>query len=208
MATGFAIRGLALLAVLRGDEAASREQYSSLEPLQGFLNAETSCSDRVLGLLAQTMGNLDQAAAHFEDALAFCRKAGYRPELAWTCCDYADTLLQRNEPGDREKAMSLLDESLAISSELGMRPLMERVLNQRDRVELSPEASPAYPDGLTQREVEVLCLIARGKSNPEIAQELFISVRTVSTHVSNILNKINAANRAEAATYASRWGLL
>ena len=49
-----------------------------------------------------------------------------RPELAWTCCDYADTLLQRNEPGDREKTMSLLDESLAISSELGMRPLMER----------------------------------------------------------------------------------
>ncbi len=40
-------------------------------------------------------------------------------KLAWTCCDYADTLLQRNEPGDREKAMSLLDECLAISSELG-----------------------------------------------------------------------------------------
>jgi hypothetical protein len=57
---------------------------------------------------------------------------GYRPELAWTCCDYADTLLQRKEPGDREKAMAMLDESLAISSELGMRPLMERVLSRRD----------------------------------------------------------------------------
>jgi len=42
------------------------------------------------------------------------------------------TLLQRNEPGDRERAMSLLDESLAISSELGMRPLMERVLSRRE----------------------------------------------------------------------------
>jgi len=51
--------------------------------------------------------------------------------LAWTCCDYADTLLQRNDSGDREKAMSLLDESLSISSELGMRPLMERVLSRR-----------------------------------------------------------------------------
>ncbi len=88
--------------------------------------------DRVLGLLAQTMGNIDQASGHFEDALAFCRRAGYRPELAWTCCDYADTLLQRNEPGDREKAMSLLYESLAISNGLGMRPLMERVLSWRD----------------------------------------------------------------------------
>jgi len=43
-------------------------------------------------------------------------------QIIQTCCDYADTLLQRNETGDRERAMSLLDESLAISSELGMRP--------------------------------------------------------------------------------------
>ncbi len=78
------------------------------------------------------LGNLDLAAEHFEDTQAFCRKADYRLELAWTCCDYADTLLQRNEPGDREKAMSLLDESLAISSELGMWPLMERVLSRRE----------------------------------------------------------------------------
>jgi len=89
-------------------------------------------NDRLLGLLAQTMGNLDQATIHFDDALAFCRKAGYRPELAWTCCDYADLLLQRNNEGDRATATSLLDESLAISSDLGMRPLMERVLSQRE----------------------------------------------------------------------------
>jgi hypothetical protein len=83
-------------------------------------------------MLAQTIGNLHQAASHFEDAATFCRKAGYRPELAWTCCDYADTLFQRNNSGDREKAMSLLDESLVISSELGMRPLRERVLSRRE----------------------------------------------------------------------------
>ncbi|MEE9261262.1 MAG: tetratricopeptide repeat protein [Dehalococcoidia bacterium] len=85
-----------------------------------------------LCLLAQTMGNMDKAAEHFEGALAFCRRAGFRPELAWTLCDYADALLQRNEPGDREKATSLLNESLSISNELGMRPLMERVLSRRD----------------------------------------------------------------------------
>ena len=67
-----------------------------------------------------------------KDALAFCRKAGYRPELAWTCCDYADTLRERNGEGDRAMSLSLLDESLAISSELGMRPLMERVLSRRE----------------------------------------------------------------------------
>jgi len=78
------------------------------------------------------MGNLDQAAAHFEDALAFCRKAGFRPVLAWTCCDYADTLREKNGEGDWAQATSLLDESLAVSSELGMRPLMKRVLSRRE----------------------------------------------------------------------------
>ncbi len=53
-------------------------------------------------------------------------------KLTWTCCDYADLLLERNNEADRAKAMSLLDESLAISSELGMRPLMERVLSRRE----------------------------------------------------------------------------
>ncbi len=78
------------------------------------------------------MSELDQATVHFEDALSFCRKAGFRPELGWTCCDYADTLRERDAEGDRAKAISLLDESLAISNELGMRPLMERVLSRRE----------------------------------------------------------------------------
>ena len=58
------------------------------------------------------------------------------PDLARTRYDYADTLLQRNKSGDRAKGLSLLDESLAISSELGMRPLMERVLSRRDILKL------------------------------------------------------------------------
>jgi len=69
---------------------------------------------------------------HFVDAMDFCRKADNRPELARTCCNYVGCLLQRNEPGDQEKARTLLDESLAISSELSMRPLMERVLSRRE----------------------------------------------------------------------------
>ena len=73
-----------------------------------------------------------KSGAYFEDSLLFCRKAGYRPELAWTCCDYADMLRERNGDGDRSRAITLLDESLAISSELGMRPLMERVLSRRE----------------------------------------------------------------------------
>ena len=108
------------------------EQYKAIKQWSGTILNPILATDRLLGLLAHTMGNLVQAGSHFEDALTFSRKAGYRPELAWTYCDYADTLLQRNVDGDHAKAMSLLDESLAISSELGMRPLMERVLSRRD----------------------------------------------------------------------------
>ena len=89
-------------------------------------------SGHMLGLLAQAIGKLDQTAVHFEDSFLFCRKAGQQPELAWTCCDYADMVRERNGEGDRTKAISLLGESLAISSELGMQPLMERVLSRRE----------------------------------------------------------------------------
>ncbi|MCH8282795.1 MAG: AAA family ATPase, partial [Chloroflexi bacterium] len=124
---------LGLIAVIKGDTKMAEEQYVALQssPAMMAIGLVIS-SERILGLLAQTMGNLDQAATHFEDALAFCRNAGYRPELAWTCCDYADMLLERNDENNRAAAMALLDESLAISSELGMRPLMERVLSRRE----------------------------------------------------------------------------
>ena len=65
-----------------------------------------------------------------------------------------------------------------------------------------------YPAGLTAREVEVLRLVATGKSNRDIAEELYIAPRTVANHVTNILNKTGVANRTEAATYANRNGLV
>ena len=78
------------------------------------------------------MNKNNDAQTHFEYALTFCLKAGYRPELAWSLCDYADMLLERNAEGDHDNAMIHLEESLAISTELGMKPLMERVLSRRD----------------------------------------------------------------------------
>ena len=74
-------------------------------------------------------------------------------------------------------------------------------------MESTPLRGPAYPDGLTQRELDVIRLVAAGRTDREIAGELVISVRTVTTHVGNILNKTGAANRAEAASYATRHGL-
>ena len=207
-AARIAVAGLALLAVVRKDVAAAQQQYDSLLHRGTVAQALIPPIDRLLGLLAHTMGNSNQAVAHFEDALAFCRKAGYRTELAWTCCDFADTFLQRNNTGDHATAMSLLDESLAISGELGMRPLMERVIAFQERAQAQPAKTPAYPDGLTQREVEVLRLIAAGQTDREIAEDLVIAESTVRRHVSNIYAKIGANNRAEATRYTLRENLL
>ena len=83
--------------------------------------------------------------------------------MAWACCDYADALYHGDGPVDRTKTIELLDEALAITAELGMRPLMERTVTIRESLTSQPQAIPAYPNGLTQREVEVLRLIAQGK---------------------------------------------
>lgn len=57
---------------------------------------------------------------------------------------------------------------------------------------------------LTKRELEILCLVAEGKTNKEIGEELFITIKTVKTHVTNILSKLEVADRTQAAVYAHR----
>ncbi len=96
----------------------------------------------------------------------------------------------------------LLEEALAISTELGMRPLVERIVGLNDAIEAQPGKAPANPGGLTEREVEVLRLIAAGNSNRAIASDLVLSVRTVERHITNIYRKINARGRADATVYA------
>jgi DNA-binding NarL/FixJ family response regulator len=102
----------------------------------------------------------------------------------------------------------------ATAAGLGARPLREEVeaLARRARVELPGEAAadggPAAKLGLTDREVEVLALLADGRTNRQIGTELFISAKTASAHVSRIFDKLGVANRAEAADAAHRLGLV
>jgi DNA-binding NarL/FixJ family response regulator len=69
------------------------------------------------------------------------------------------------------------------------------------------EASPGAALGLTEREAEVIRLVAAGWSNQQIADALFITRKTASVHVSNIMGKLGAQNRVEAAAVAHRLGL-
>ena len=70
-----------------------------------------------------------------------------------------------------------------------------------------PSNLPPADEPLTEREIEVLIFVARGYTNQDIANALFISERTVRTHVSNILSKLHLANRTQAALYALKEGL-
>ncbi|RLC76142.1 MAG: DNA-binding response regulator [Chloroflexi bacterium] len=89
--------------------------------------------------------------------------------------------------------------------ELWLHPTIARkVIGELDR---PPQDLPPTKEPLTQRELEVLKLIARGLTNPEIATELGISAGTVRFHVSNILSKLHLANRTQAALYALQEGL-
>jgi len=88
--------------------------------------------------------------------------------------------------------------------ESSLHPMIARKLLQ----ELSrPADQPPAPEPLTEREVEVLQLVAQGHSNQSIADQLVISEATVRTHVSNILGKLHLASRTQAALYALRQGL-
>ena len=205
----FARAGLGLIAALRYDGDGALEQYAFLVlERQTMLLGNLGAVDRILGLLAQAMGDLDMAAEHFEDALTFCRRAAYRPELGWTCCQYAAALRQRQGPDDAELAQALADEAHAIAAELGMPTLQARAAALRNIDDARMAKAPGYPDKLTRREVEVLRLIATGKSNAEVGAELHISLNTVKRHIANIFSKTGVANRAEAATYAVRRDLI
>ncbi|MGW6410783.1 helix-turn-helix transcriptional regulator [Streptomyces vinaceus] len=118
--------------------------------------------------------------------------------------------------GDRACAASLLGEAYATAERLGSRRLREdlALLAQRARLPLTGADAPAAPPapapdpvealGLTSRERDVLSLVAVGRSNRQIAEELFISPKTASVHVSNILAKLGVAGRGEAAALAHR----
>jgi NarL family two-component system response regulator LiaR len=76
----------------------------------------------------------------------------------------------------------------------------------QDQEEPAPEST--LLGDLTEREIDVLRLVAQGVSNPEIAEELYITVNTVKTHLRNILDKLHVENRTQAATYAVQKGLI
>jgi ATP/maltotriose-dependent transcriptional regulator MalT len=161
----------------------------------------------------------DMRAAWDEAAQAW-EAAGQPYPLAVALLRSAEAALSA---GDRDDGTARLRRTAALAQRLGARPLSDDIalLARRARISLDNPADDAdaqaapgraghaqIPEperpGLTAREFEVLRLVAAGRSNREIASELFISVKTASVHVSNILGKLSVTSRGEAAAAAHR----
>jgi DNA-binding CsgD family transcriptional regulator len=148
--------------------------------------------------------------AAWQRALA-AAEASYTPPhhlayILWRCAQSA------HEAEDATLTADYAGRARAIASRLEMRPLLEALDALAPETEDPPEpaasAKAANVPALTQREMEVLRLLAEGRTNGQIGETLFIATKTVSTHVSNILAKLGVSTRMQAVAAAGRHGLL
>ena len=154
--------------------------------------------DSILALLATLTNQNKDARLHVERSLQLLSKNEAWPLLARAQFEGAQALA----PFDAGAAAALLHESEALAQQLNMSALLNAIATQKQA------GNQGYPDGLTERETEVLALLSLGRSNKDITKVLGISLSTTATHVRNILSKTGCANRTEAAAYALQHKIL
>jgi DNA-binding CsgD family transcriptional regulator len=159
---------------------------------------------RNLGRLAALLGRHEDAIGHFRDALGANSRLGAGPLIVWTRLNWAETLADRGRSHDLAEAHSLARQAATEARRLDMPGPTGRadvLLRQLG------DALQAYSP-LTIREREVAILVASALTNHDIAERLVVSERTVESHVSNILRKLDLASRTHIATWALRSGFI
>jgi ATP/maltotriose-dependent transcriptional regulator MalT len=196
-------RGRGLLDRLR----AQAEKLAAAGPLQQAhrLTFAAEAAEAAEAAQAGDSSGADALAAWDASARAW-ESLGQPYSLARALARAARAAMDR---GDRDTAAERLTRAAPLAESLGAGPLCEQIgsLARRARLGLPSVPSGGQPPGvlgLTSREIEVLRLVAEGRSNRDIAAELFISAKTASVHVSHILAKLGAASRTEAAAIAHR----
>ncbi|CAA9569352.1 MAG: hypothetical protein AVDCRST_MAG88-2191 [uncultured Thermomicrobiales bacterium] len=182
----------------RHAEQALAEASTPHQPL-GLLAAR-----RLLGTLATEGGRFEVAAGHLRASLALADACAAPYERVLTLLAAAEL---HTATGDDAAAQRVLTEARALCAPLDAQPTLARAERLAQRLLPRGQAPASYPAGLSAREAEVLRLIAAGLGNPEIADALSLSVRTVERHVENLYRKIDVHGRAEATAYAFHRGL-
>ena len=183
-----------------GDRDGADATYEALLPHAGHYVAggagSIGCQGSVagcLGRLAALLGLPDEAHRHFAYATEANRRAGVPVYLAETLLHWAQLTVQT----DPAAARPLAGEANAIATRLGMTAAAKASRSLLDGL----GADVASSDPLTRREREVASLVAQGRSNREIADHLVLSERTVETHVSRILTKLDLTSRTQVAAW-------
>lgn len=192
------------------DRECAATLYSLLEPFatlsvaggSGTVASEGSVS-RHLGRLAATCGHLDVAQRHLQDAITLEERMGGRPFVALSRMYLARVLHAQGGAQNLAAAAQTARTALAAMRAIGMPGRAA----QCEQALAGIDADMADRTALTPREREIVVLVADGLSNRQIAEQLFISERTVETHVSHVLAKLGATTRTDIATWAVAGGL-
>jgi DNA-binding CsgD family transcriptional regulator/tetratricopeptide (TPR) repeat protein len=194
-----------------GDRERAAGCYAPLLPYQGQFAPLPV--DRALGLAAQAGGEVAAARRHLADAEAQARRAGMRPELALILLERGRLERDRRAGGPSRSAApggrpgDQLAEGLRLCAELGMQELGRRIVGPSIAAPGRGPGREARVAGLSDRELEVLRLVAQGRTNREIAGALSLSENTVARHLTHIFTKTGVENRAGAVAFALRHGL-
>jgi DNA-binding NarL/FixJ family response regulator len=152
-----------------------------------------------LGMGAAALGHLDDADRDLTAAADISHRSGTPAFAVHAGVERALVLLARGKPGDAQQARALLDAARPDAERLGMRDFLARIDEAL--------AGLLVAGPLSAREMEVAALVAAGRTNKEIATELYLSERTAQNHVQHILTKLGVANRTQvAAWYHDRAG--
>lgn len=210
---------------IRGDHQAAAEAVERAEELVARAEAASARITALAGdvppsvraweamaraRLADTVGEPDPAAWAY--AVECCVLGGFPFLVMQARMSAAGAALA---VGDRELASSQVARLLDEASAHGYEPQLvaARELAERARLRTGEKAAPGAQDtagrvGLTDREVQVLALVAEGMTNKEIGERLFLSPKTVSVHITNLLRKLDVPGRRDAARLARRLGIV
>jgi len=204
----FAVDNLGWAALLQGDHQRARSSYRESLTLCKELGDKMVASESLDGLacISAAEGEAEQAARLFGAAEALFEAVGGQHEPGEAALREPYLAMARSQldqmawqaPWEEGRGMSMeqaIEYALSEEEPSAVPPSSTTGLS-------SPSSAPEHPAGLTSREVEVLGLVAAGMTSARIAKELFVSPRTVETHITSIYHKLGVTSRAGATRFA------